>query len=369
MAWTESAQPDAEARVTRDLAIITDAVRAALGDGLVALLLVGSYARGEGGVIRDAHGVRAFNDYDLVCVVEASSLRQAKQSLPAVAQRCEHACEVSVDLWPITRASLDHAPPTLFWLDVAMGGVAVLDGDRTVLERLGPRGPRTVPLDEAARLLANRAAGLALSRLGGRWAEPVVLQRHVHKSVLACGDALLLATRQYAPSLSVRSARVRALATAVDGLDALPDAYDDALCFRRDPAQWTPPAGASVPEWGARSVALVSSWHMRLESWRLSTTLDPVTYARFSAPLYAESADTVGPRAWAASARLAMRQWREGSRSSLAALRHPREKLARAAVALAYCDDASLDAQCDAHLGLPPRRALAALERLVQCAG
>jgi predicted nucleotidyltransferase len=384
--WTVRGERPAEERVREDVAQITEAVRASMGDRLVALVLVGSYARGEGGVVQSPKGPRAFNDYDLLCVLDARPTAGQRAALRSLGALLEERREVSVDLWPITRADIARAQKTLFWLDVAMGGARVLYGDERVLDPVRAMGERDVPLDEAGRLLANRAAGLALSRLalrgqrarpaseraanastGSRWAEPLVVSRHTHKAVLACGDALLLATRRYASALQRRSDELSRMCAGDAALGALAALYREAMAFRLDPTRWRPPHGQSVSEWNSAVLALVSNWHLRFERWRVGTPESAVEYARWRGPLYPHSGDVLRPSAMVVGV---LSAWRRRAMVAPWRLRmHPREQLARAVVAIAYAPESALDAACSETLGVGVDDALAPLEQLVQSAG
>jgi|LNFM01.1.fsa_nt_gb hypothetical protein len=359
--WTEDRAAAAEARVQSDLEFVCDVVRSALGPRMVALVLVGSYARGEGGASMCGE-VRAFNDYDLVVLVRAGSLASVRGSLEALSSVCEARCGVSVDLWPVALETLARLPRTLFWFDVAQGGAKVLFGPSDVLAAVGTRHGECPPIEEAARLLANRAAGIALSRLGGRWGASAIRARHAHKAVLAVGDALLLGSRKYRIGLAERSALVRTLCFGTEAYGDLPDMYDDALAFRRGPERWLESHGPDVSEWNDRVVARVSEWHLRFERWRLGPIDSPLEYGARTSGIYRDSEELRGPRA-ALSAVL----W--GLRERRASSAHPRELLARAAVAIAYTDRPSLDRACLRTLGVGLRDALPALERLVQRGG
>ncbi|MFO0559613.1 MAG: nucleotidyltransferase domain-containing protein [Polyangiales bacterium] len=385
--WTVTGEPQAEDRVREDVAQITEAVTAALGDRLVALVLVGSYARGEGGVVLSDRGPRAFNDYDWLCVFDARPTAGERSALRALGALLEERRGVSVDLWPITRAQIAGAQKTLFWLDIAMGGARVLYGDASVLDPVRAMRERDVSLDEAGRLLANRAAGVALSRLAlraeqrqppmsesalsahgaSRWAEPLVLLRHTHKAVLACGDALLLATRRYASTLRERSAELERMCAGDAALGRLPASYREAMAFRVDALRWRPAHGQSVSEWNTEVLALVSIWHLRFERWRAGTPESAVEYARWRPALYPSSADAQRPSAMIAGA---LSAWRRRAIVAPWRLRmHPREQLARAVVGVAYAPESALDAVCWSTLGVGEHRALEPLEQLVQSAG
>src|SRR5687767_1520182 len=175
---------DAEARIQRDLRALSVALTSAMGPSLRTLLLVGSYARGDGG----ATSRGAYNDFDLVAVVprDTSALRA---DLTRFTEEWTARLGVHVEIWPLEERRLEAIPPTLFWLDVSLGGVRILAGDRSVEAFLHRIETRDVPLSECGRLLANRAVGLAISNLEGSSATDESLARHAHKAALACGDA------------------------------------------------------------------------------------------------------------------------------------------------------------------------------------
>jgi hypothetical protein len=344
-AWGE---PAAERRVWADLGAIGDSLAARSGSGLRALLLVGGYARGEGGVVLRDGKPAPYNDYDLVAVVSGGGGR-LRSILRDEASAWTERLGVDVDVWPISQDQLGRVPRTLFWLDVAMGGVLVVHGDPGVIGRLRPPAPREVPLEECARLLANRAVGIALSNLEHSTSEEAALgpglsaadrrARHGHKAVLACGDARLLAADHYAGSVSARLRSLEGLESSPAVGGALVCAYRDASRFRERPDLWSP-GHEGLDRWYSDTSALVSKQHLSFESWRVGTPRDPLGYAVWRGRIFAALPDapwgsTVAAVRAAAAGAAPLRPW----------VGHPRERLARVAVALAYGAD---DVRCRA---------------------
>lgn len=249
--FTAAGFPAAEARVAGDLAHIVQAVRAeAAADALVAVFLLGGYARGEGAVRTAEDGtLRGFNDYDLLLVFSARPRRPARFS--ELSRRLALELEIDfVDLGVATPRDLAAAPPTLFWYELGEAHRLLWSrpGDPPQLRRfsLGDIEPA-----EGSRLLLNR--GLGLLWAGARlWAGPSpgsgpVIENQAelrfatiaaHKAVLAAGDAALLRANAYTPSQSGRQAtllnRPELLRWAGDGFL---NAYARAVAFRRQPAQ------------------------------------------------------------------------------------------------------------------------------------
>jgi hypothetical protein len=333
--WTFTAcrDPEAESVVREQISETAGALSRLLGRSLEALLLVGGYARGEGSVVRVGGAWGGYNDYDLVAILrDHAALWRARRVLRDFAAERSRKLGIEVDLWPTTRRFLRRAPATLFWLDVCRGGVRVISGDPGVLGALPRLCVRGVPLDEAGRLLANRAVGIALSNL-----EPVDhdhrRRRHIHKAALACGDALLLAIDRYPATVRERLGALRALAGAPAVGDDLVAAYEAAARFRRRPD--APAPREDVPGWYEERRDAIRRWHLAFESRRIHAPEDPADFAAHRGALYPGAAD-VGR---ASSTFSALRAGARGAAPLRPWCGHPRERLARVAVALAYGSD------------------------------
>ena len=330
-AITSSASPrPMRPRVRRDLDLVTKVAESTFGGELVALLLVGGYARGEGGAMGDDPDAASFNDYDLVAVVRRVDAR-AVEAARDVSRVATERVGIDVDVWPISVDAMQRPPATLFWLDVALGGVVVLSGSEQILRGARKIDARAVPLEEAARLLVNRATGLALSRLEGAGVNPLRTAMHVFKAVLACGDARLLASSAYASTVRRRSQRLESLAKARVAPEALADAYRDAADFRLRPHRFVAPRDmeAWLDTWRVR----IAEWHVAFESHRLGTPLTLMDLVRRRAPLYPRRVD--GMRSGLPAA---LRAVVKGHANLFPYIGHPRERLARASLALAYLD-------------------------------
>lgn len=306
----------------QDLARITADVTARLGPVLRGLWLVGSYGRGEGGFVEELGEVRAANDYDLVAVLRAVSRRE-RAVLRGLEEELSAAVGVHVDIFPLPEVRAARLPPTLLWLDAARGSQHLAGEVRL---RSTVADSRSVSLEEAGRLLANRAVGLALSRLG--WGDDATAARHVHKAVLALGDALLLAIDHYAPT---QAARLRRLEELVDAPAVGPEfvaAYRSAVTYRARPDRWqrtqAPGGGLALLQ---RLLPLLAAGFLGFEARRLRVEPELGGYVDGPHRVYPTLRDVSG---------LAqrVRGWLPGVHRF-----HPRERLARAAFALAFAPE------------------------------
>jgi hypothetical protein len=331
-AHRNSAERAFERSVAADLRFITARVTANVGPSLAALLLCGGYGRGEGGAVERDGALVPYNDYDLVAVVDGAA-RPLRGELLTLAHALTREVGLEVELWPVSRKELNPAPKTLFWLDVALGGVRVLHGDARVLGAVRQLAPRDVPLEEAGRLLANRAVGLALSRLEG-FDDRDAGARHLHKAALAVGDATLLAAGRYAGSIRERASLLGTTSLS----PALVTAYHDAAAFRRRPDR-APWPGDAEGGWLEERLALLGDAHLAFEARRVGSPTNPRDFARFRGAVYPTLGASLGGRARAVGASLVTTA--RGLNPLDGWFAHPRERIARVAVAIAYGDRAA----------------------------
>lgn len=317
---------------------------ASLGPSLAALWLCGGYGRGEGGAVARGGALVPYNDYDLVAVVDGAA-RPLRRELLTLAHALSAEVGLEVELWPVSREELNPAPKTLFWLDVALGGARLVCGDARVLGAVRRLTPRDVPLDEAGRLLANRAVGLALSRLEG-FADRDAGARHLHKAALAVGDAALLAAGRYAGSIRERESLLGTTSLS----PALVAAYREAAAFRRRPDRAPGLGAASEIE---ERLARLGRAHLAFEARRVGAPTEPGAFARFRGPLYPTLGASLADRARAAGAALSAAA--RGLTPLDGWLAHPRERIARIAVAVAYGDRAAWN-EAARLLGMAPAR-------------
>ncbi|MCU0656920.1 MAG: nucleotidyltransferase domain-containing protein [Polyangiaceae bacterium] len=337
----------AEERIRRDVLRIAREILGAFGPRLRLAAMVGGYARGEGAIEIEGRTLKAHNDYDLIVVVEKPDLNDGFRARRA-GLLASQMVGVDVDIAMVSEATFLKPPPTLFWLDVSLGGIRWIGGDARLIEQQRLVSPRMVPLDEAGRLLANRALGLALSHLGGEFGDERVLIRHGHKAVLAAGDAVLLAVDRYAPTARERADLLGHLGGVPSVGPWLVDAYHEALRFRQDAASWIPPQG-DVEGWFREVCRQVGVFHMAFEAWRVGAPADPLAFAGWSGQLFR----------WKPDARLGdlgagLRAWFKGVSPLSRSLLHPRERLSRAAVAIAYGGEAGQQ-EASKLLGLDPQ--------------
>jgi hypothetical protein len=236
--FTQHPDAAAEAAVAAHLVRIEQVVRERAG-AIDAVILTGSFGRGEGGVYRDADGqYRPVNDYDVLLVSDRDL------SVPLAGLGDELARELGIDFVDLNVIGnhWENLPLTIYTYDLKYGS-QVLSGDSALLDRIPAFASGDLPVFEIVRLLLNRTAGL-LSGLRGAWldaagepspAEQRYLTNQVAKALMALGDWYLIRWKGFDSSYTRRRERFSVLAAGA-GLDpSLIDQVCRAYAFKLHP--------------------------------------------------------------------------------------------------------------------------------------
>jgi hypothetical protein len=246
-------------RLHKMLQRFTADIQSVLGENLVALVLAGSYGRGEGAVF-EVNGIeRPYNDLDFALIVKRKGAVPAAE-LAAVCRRYMEQAGLDFELGrPLTVRDVRRWEPTGYWYGL-FHGHRVLTGPGDIILANAPdifRKP--LPVFEAARLLVNRGSGLLWAMRVLRGLEPSpdhdFVRRNYYKCVLALGDAALLAHQRFSPEYRGRDALLDQLSKDVPRVAALQlnDSYRVALQFKFRPNDV--PGAATMDEAALRSQA------------------------------------------------------------------------------------------------------------------
>jgi predicted nucleotidyltransferase len=344
--YAAHASPAFNAWMHEQCLAIAQAAREALGEDLVAIVLGGGYARGEGGVVRGPDGgEQPYNDVDFTIVVQRKEPGIAAALAP-VSHRFEKVLGIDVDFSrPLTVEDIQRWPHWLMWTDL-LAGHTVLLGPEGILRDNAPAALReSPPLIEATRLLLNRGAGVLWSLRVAQGLEAArdadFIRRNAHKCELAIGDSVILAARRHQVPYAGRDALLReCLGKAPEAAAFVDvDAYARALAFRLAPMD-----SAAVQPGVDALLALGERWRQALV--HVESTRTGKAFA--GAAAYA---------AWPGVREPAMNglaQWprnlaRNAKLGRLSA-RHPRERLYRELPALLAGDGAGWPARSAAFL-------------------
>ena len=323
-----------EARIARDQKLVAAAVMESVPARYFrALVLIGGYARGEGGFRRDADGrPEPYNDYDYFVVVggaNAAEVRDLKPRLLQLGHALSYRVGVEVDLALLRAESLPKAEYSLMNAEM-LWGHQVVAGDPKVLSTM-PRMPfAELPLAEFTRLMLNRGSLLLMNREALSHEEtdvPDARERFVKylcKAVLACGDARLAAARRYHPSYMEKRERLERMRWP--GHAGFLPLYETALEARFHPDRLRHEGGDLVD--GLNEVTrLWLETLVYLESVRLGR--GPGSWSEYASPAVSKGQSAPGLRGLARNVGVTLRDY--GLLELLTnlrwSLRYPRERL------------------------------------------
>jgi len=321
---------DAAARVVGE-------VVAALGAGrIAAVVLSGSLARGEGGLLWDVGGRPVpVADLDLYVVArgdaEAGALRAERHSLLALLARGEIRADVGI----VTPDGLATLPATLGNLAL-VGEGRVVWGDGDALSRARRIDPTEIPRDDALNLVLNRAAEELFALRAARRAPAdaaaafAVFYRGV-KTVTDVALAILMARGEHRTTYRDRAERLAATVAKDERLGtALPAEWVDAVgtaCRWKIAPRWEDVAGhlpgeGHDPEAARRSLALRVEGVRGFGAWYAGGARDPLRSLETSERL------ARAVRAWVRHGRRSRRAARTAATRLLAGRARPSPRLA-----------------------------------------
>ncbi len=206
--FTRSDDPRLDALVLSHLEIVREVVLKYIQPQ--ALLLAGSFGRGEGSIMAIDSGFVYFSDYE-ICLVHPSL--RARRLMDQIAQELRPRIPVEISLFWNSPArirynrsrnlSFGKPQPTIGMYELKAASY-VFYGAQDLLSTA--IDPKTLPLSEGVRLVANRM--MELMETWVRRPVPEAMAMPLAKLVLACGDALLLRAGCYHYSYFERKERL-----------------------------------------------------------------------------------------------------------------------------------------------------------------
>lgn len=237
-----------------------------------ALVMLGGYGRGEGGVERRGGAQRPHNNLDflLITTLQGSAGGAAsKQRLDELFRPLVAASGVGIDTGVINEWRLRAAPCLVRWCDMRFGHKTIA-GDPSFVPSLTRFRAESIEPADVLNLLVNRGTLLVINDLligqgAGAAVDRRTVIKHVMKAIIGYGDACLFARGDYAVSYVERQRRMRARRDVSLEFRSL---YDEALEFRLEPA-YERYLGRDPGAWMDQLRELLEPVHLAFEAWRL----------------------------------------------------------------------------------------------------
>jgi hypothetical protein len=181
-----------------------------------ALIMLGGYGRGEGGVEKRHGSEHAHNNVDLLLILSHRARRHQQQienTLHNELRALERRHGIGIDFSTVTETTLQTSPCLVMWYDMRFGHKTLL-GDQEFVPSLKRFEAERILPGDARNLLVNRGTLLLINDL----LEPLVAEdeearrvvlRHTMKAIIGYGDALLFFLGAYHWSYLEKLRRVR----------------------------------------------------------------------------------------------------------------------------------------------------------------
>lgn len=232
--FTAHHDPLIDTKIREDLSVIVDRVTGAVDD-VVAIVLLGGFARGEGTIVRVDDRVVAYNDYDLLVVRSKAAGRRVASVLRALGERLAAELGIRfVELLPRASSDLVDPDPTQFNYDLQQAH-RVVWGDADVITRARPIAPEQIDHEEARVSLFNRMVcmleAIEMSRdgcvVGNR--DPFFALYQTAKAVFTLADARLIVSGAYDSDTDTKRERL----SRIDAAQPTLELFERAIAIKR----------------------------------------------------------------------------------------------------------------------------------------
>ncbi len=271
--YTVSGTSEVDAKIETILSDVRDVISHEVkASRFRALVLIGGYGRGEGGVeLRDGEE-RPHNNLDFLLISKGSgpgckAPEKDRLSLALEPLRVRH--DVGIDIGVVSETALKASPCLVMWHDMRFGHRTLL-GDSQFVPSLTRFTVERIPSWDICNLLVNRGTLLVINDLlleAGTWSTPTArtVIRHAMKAIIGYGDALLYFNGRYHWSYVEKQSRMQKFIAAPSGFRQL---YDTAIEFRFSP-DYAKYRDCHLPQWLEDLNPILADIHLTCERTRL----------------------------------------------------------------------------------------------------
>lgn len=274
--FTYAGHPDGEKIVRETLSEITARIVYDAGKGNVkALVLLGGYGKGEGGLIFKLGAYRPHNNFDLLLILSDSQKGKAsaiKEAVDETIRSLEEELDIGIDISVMTESKFRSMPTRVFTYDMQEGH-RTLYGDSSLVSSI-ERSLSDVPSWDVRNLMVNRGSLLLINQLclslldkcldSNHQIKKLII-KHTMKAIIGYGDAVLFFNGNYHWSYEEKQKRLLGVKNVSLNFIRL---YQDAMNFRFSP-KYEYYFNFDLKKWQAGILDTLRSVHLMCESKRL----------------------------------------------------------------------------------------------------
>ena len=264
---------EVEQAITAMVAEASAAIAAVLpADKYRALVLIGGYGRGEGGVEMSAGVQKPHNNLDFLLILNDSAAGEAgeiKKQIDAILYDLAGKRGLGMDLGIITTGKLRSSPCLVMWHDMRFGHKTLL-GDKEYVPSLTRFSPERIDPSDIRNLLVNRGTLLVINQMLLERPElsedaSRTIVKHAMKAIIGYGDALLFSLGKYHWSYVEKQKRMAASTEVAADFRKLYDAACE-FRFRPDYSGWL---NSELRKWMHDLISALEPVHLSFEGVRL----------------------------------------------------------------------------------------------------
>jgi len=235
-----------------------------------ALILIGGYGRGEGGIVLEDGKYRPHNNLDLLYIyngkISSTLVDQANTQLQEISEKYG----IGIDMSALNKQKVLRLNGLVVSYDMRFGHRTLL-GDSTFLKEHEAFSVYNINAADARQLLVNRGTLLLINRVllnkpSLEKSEKKLIIKHAIKAIIGYGDALLYFNNAYHWSYAQKQVNMSKL----ENIDkSIHDLYSQAILFRFMP-DYDTYLKKDLKAWNTALINTLSTIHLECEKLNLS---------------------------------------------------------------------------------------------------
>ncbi len=239
-------------------------------DQTAALILIGGYGRGEGGVVIENGVASAHNNLDLLYIhngrVSSKTVSLVNDLLQAISKKYN----IGIDMFAINKQKLLNLNGLVIGYDMRHGHKTLL-GDSSFLKEHKSFSIYNIDTTDVRQLIVNRGTLLLINRLllqkeSLTKKERKLIIKHAIKAIIGYGDALLYFNNIYHWSYAKKQSNMSE-STSID--PKIKTLYSEAILFRFMP-NYEEYLLKDLQSWNDELIEIFSSIHLNCETINLN---------------------------------------------------------------------------------------------------